>query len=80
MKYSATSVILPELDVPETCALLQELGYDGCDLAESILDIPQFISDLNAVGYSGFISIEDFRAMEPRERLKRQLDYLKSLE
>ncbi len=54
--------------------------YDGCDLAESILDIPQFISDLKAVGYRGFISIEDFRAMEPREKLKRQLDYLKSLE
>ena len=54
--------------------------YDGCDLAESILDIPQFISDLKAVGYRGFISIEDFRAMDPREKLKRQLDYLKSLE
>ncbi len=55
-------------------------SYDGCDLAESILDIPQFIADLNAVGYNGFISIEDFRPMDPREKLKRQLDYLKSLE
>ena len=31
MKYCVTSVILPEFDVPETCALLQELGYDGVE-------------------------------------------------
>lgn len=55
-------------------------SYDGCDLAESILDIPQFLADLSAVGYQGFISIEDFRPMDPREKLKRQIDYLKSLE
>ena len=55
-------------------------SYQGCDLAESILDIPQFIKDLNAVGYQGFISIEDFRPVEPREKLKRQIDYLRSLE
>mgnify|MGYP002682747527 CR=1 FL=1 len=31
MKYSVTSVILPDLDVVETCQLLQELGYDGVE-------------------------------------------------
>lgn len=55
-------------------------SYEGCDLSESILDIPQFIDDLNAVGYGGFISIEDFRQMDPREKLERQITYLKSLE
>ena len=29
MKYSVTSVILPDLDVVETCQLLQKLGYDA---------------------------------------------------
>ena len=54
-------------------------SYEGCDLAESILDIPQFIADLKAVGYEGFISIEDFRQIEPREKLLRQITYLRSL-
>ena len=54
--------------------------YEGCDLAESILDIPQFMDDLKAVGYKGFISIEDFRQMDPREKLRKQIAYLKSLE
>ncbi len=32
MKYSVTSVMLPHLDLVETCALLRELGYDGLEL------------------------------------------------
>jgi sugar phosphate isomerase/epimerase len=32
MKYSVTSVILPDLDLVETCQLLQKLGYDGLEL------------------------------------------------
>ncbi|MDP6110239.1 MAG: sugar phosphate isomerase/epimerase family protein [Planctomycetota bacterium] len=32
MKFSATSVMLPHLDLPQTCALLRELGYDGIEL------------------------------------------------
>ncbi|HOZ50172.1 MAG TPA: TIM barrel protein, partial [Candidatus Hydrogenedentes bacterium] len=31
MKYSVTSVILPELDVAETCVLLADLGYAGVE-------------------------------------------------
>ncbi|MFO7974376.1 MAG: sugar phosphate isomerase/epimerase family protein [Candidatus Hydrogenedentota bacterium] len=55
-------------------------SYEGCDLSESILDIPQFIDDLEAVGYEGFISIEDFRKIDSREKLQRQITYLRSLE
>ena len=32
MKLSVTSVILPDLDLVETCGLLQKLGYDGLEL------------------------------------------------
>ena len=56
-----------------------EWGYEGCDLTESILDIPEFVSDLDAVGYKGFISIEDFREMDHRDKLLRQLAYLRAL-
>lgn len=54
--------------------------YKGCGLAESILDVPQFMNDLAAVGYDGFISIEDFRQLDYREKLAPQLAYLCSLE
>ena len=54
--------------------------YKGCGLAESILDVPQFMADLAAVNYDGFISIEDFREMDYREKLAPQLAYLKALE
>jgi sugar phosphate isomerase/epimerase len=57
-----------------------EWSMEGCDLADSILDVPQFLTDLEAVGYAGFISIEDFRQMDHEEKLRRQIDYLRALE
>jgi sugar phosphate isomerase/epimerase len=57
-----------------------EWGWEGCDLADSILDIPTFVADLRAVDYAGFISIEDFRSMDHREKLQRQIEFLRSLD
>jgi sugar phosphate isomerase/epimerase len=56
-----------------------EWAWEGCDLADSILDIPLFVSDLKAVGYRGFISIEDFRPMDHGEKLRRQIEFLRAL-
>jgi sugar phosphate isomerase/epimerase len=53
--------------------------YEGCDLSESILDIPQFVADLKAVGYGGYVSIEDFRAIDHERKLAPQLQYLRGL-
>jgi sugar phosphate isomerase/epimerase len=53
--------------------------FEGCDLADSILDIPQFIADLGAVGYGGFVSIEDFRIMDYEKKLAPQIAYLRRL-
>jgi len=54
-------------------------SYEGCDLADSILDVPLFVSDLKAVNYQGFVSIEDFRSMDHEAKLARQIDFLRSL-
>lgn len=55
-------------------------AMENCDLAESILDVPQFMADLKAVDYEGYISIEDFRQMDHREKLSRQIDFLRRIE
>ena len=55
-------------------------GYEGCDLAESIMDVPLFLSDLKAVDYQGFVSIEDFRPIDPEAKLEAQIDYLLAAE
>jgi len=54
--------------------------YEGCSLADSLLDVPLFLADLKAVEYQGFISIEDFRDMDPREKLGREIEYLRRIE
>ena len=53
--------------------------YEGCDLSDSLLDVPQFIDDMIFVGYGGFISIEDFRPIPHKDMLKRQISYLRML-
>ena len=54
-------------------------SYEGCDLSDGILDVPQFIADLQAVGYQGFVSIEDFRNMGHEQKLTPQIGYLRRL-
>jgi sugar phosphate isomerase/epimerase len=47
---------------------------------DTILDMPQFMADLDAVGYDGFISIEDFRQIDHEEKLLPQLQYLRRVQ
>ena len=54
-------------------------GWETCDLADSIADVPQFVRDLAARDYEGFISVEDFRPLPPQEKLPRQLEFLRSV-
>jgi sugar phosphate isomerase/epimerase len=54
--------------------------WEGCDLSDSILDIPLFLSDLVAVGYKGFVSIEDFRPIDHEQKLRPQIEYLSRIQ
>lgn len=55
-------------------------AWQGCDLADGLMDIPLWMSDLLAVGYDGFISVEDFRVMDHAAKLGAQRDYLRHCE
>lgn len=55
-------------------------AWETCDLADSVISVPQFCRDLEARGYQGFISIEDFRPLPIEEKLTRQLSFLRSLD
>jgi len=37
------------------------------------------VGDLEAMDYQGFISVEDFRDMDPAEKLSEQLRFLRSV-
>lgn len=54
-------------------------GWETCDLADSIIDVPAFAKELDARGYQGYLSVEDFRALPLEDKLSRQLGYLRSL-
>ena len=57
----------------------RQWSWEFCPLAEGIANIPQVIADLRAVGYSGYLSIEDFSTLEADTRLGQGSAYLRRL-
>ena len=57
-----------------------EWVWEGAGLAAGLTDYRQVMADLKAVGFDGFISIEDFRDMDPEEKLREGIGYLKGIE
>lgn len=55
-------------------------GWEGASLAAGLMDYEQCLTDLKAVGYQGFISVEDFRPLPIRSKLDESLRYLKALD
>ena len=54
--------------------------WDTVDLADSVIDVPTFVSQLKAMNYQGFLSVEDFRDTPLEDRIETQLKYLRSLD
>ncbi len=57
----------------------RQWSWEFCPLEESIANIPQVIADLRAVGYSGYLSIEDFSTLDADTRLGHGSAYLRRL-
>ena len=57
----------------------RQWSWEFCPLEEGIANIPQVLSDLRAVGYSGYLSIEDFSTLDADTRLGRGRAYLRRL-
>jgi sugar phosphate isomerase/epimerase len=53
--------------------------WETVDLADSVIDVPQFARELDAMDYQGFVSVEDFRAIPAGDKLATQLSFLRSL-
>lgn len=54
--------------------------WEGVPLADGLYDYPRLLRKLKAVGYSGFVSIEDFRNAPLEEKLESAIGYLRSVE
>jgi sugar phosphate isomerase/epimerase len=55
-------------------------SWRGCPMSEGLYNFPKMVECLRKVGYTGFISVEDFRGdISPEERLRNAIAYLRSL-
>lgn len=54
--------------------------WEATSLAEGMMDYEQCFRDLKAVGYEGYISLEDFRPLDTRTKLEEGIAYLRALD
>lgn len=54
--------------------------WEACPMAEGLYHYPTLVAQLRRMGYRHFISVEDFRAMDPEEKLRDAITYLRRLE
>lgn len=54
-------------------------SWSGCPMSEGLYDFSKMVKSLKKVGYSGFISVEDFRGIPVEERLENAINFLRSL-
>ncbi len=54
--------------------------WQGAALADGLYDHPRLFRKLKAVGYRGFITVEDFRGLPLEGKLREGIEYLKKLE
>ena len=59
---------------------MQKWKWDFAELQEGVADIPQIVGDLQAVGYTGFVSLEEFGPGDDEDKVKREADYLRRLQ
>jgi len=53
--------------------------FDFCDLRDGVANIAQIVGDFQAVGYQGYLSLEDFGPGDDAEKVRGQGEYLRSL-
>jgi sugar phosphate isomerase/epimerase len=53
--------------------------WDFRDLRDGVADIPQIIQDMKDLGYTGYISLEDFGPGKEDDKVRQQGAYLKHL-
>jgi sugar phosphate isomerase/epimerase len=49
-------------------------------MADGLYSYPRMLRKMKAMGYSHFISIEDFRSLPAEAKLKEGIDYLRAVE
>jgi len=57
-----------------------EWEWPGVPMAEGLYSYPRMLRKLKAMGYAGFISIEDFRPLPVEQKLKEGIEYLRAVE
>ena len=57
-----------------------EWDWPGVPMADGLYDFRRLLKKLKAIGYQGFISVEDFRPAPVEEKLKNGIEYLRAVE
>lgn len=56
----------------------QDWEFVGCDIGEGLINFSSVLGQLNSNGYKGFITLEDFRELDYREKFAGQAQWLQT--
>jgi sugar phosphate isomerase/epimerase len=54
--------------------------WQGCDVGQGLLDLPEAFAALHRHGYRGFVSLEDFRGIDPQAKCRQAIDYFRRID
>jgi len=54
--------------------------WEGCNLNEGLMHLPEAFDALCRVGYDGFVSLEDFRQIDPETKLREAIAYFHAID
>ena len=57
----------------------RQWSWEFCAMEEGVANIPRVVADLHAVGYNGYLTIEDFSARDTDLKLREGTAYLRRL-
>ena len=57
----------------------RQWSWEFCALEEGVANIPRVVTDLHAVGYDGYLTVEDFSARDTELKLRQGTAYLRLL-
>jgi len=72
--------VAQRVTLSEAKGLATRWNWESCPLADGLYDFPRMLRKLKAMGYRGFISVEDFRDLPHEHKLKEGIGYLRGVE
>lgn len=65
---------------PADPAGTRQWQWQGCDAGQGLMNLPEAFAALQRYGFAGFVSLEDFRTIDPQAKLRQAITYFRAID